>query len=55
VRWTATDVDLVFGSHSQLRAIAEVYASEDGGERFVSDFVSAWVKVMDADRFDVRR
>ena len=54
VRWTATDVDLVFGSNSQLRAIAEVYASEDAKEKFVADFVAAWVKVMDADRFDVR-
>jgi catalase-peroxidase len=52
VRWTATDVDLVFGSNSQLRAIAEVYASEDATEKFVADFVAAWVKVMDADRFD---
>ena len=54
VRWTATDVDLVFGSNSQLRAIAEVYASEDATEKFVADFVAAWVKVMDADRFDVQ-
>jgi catalase-peroxidase len=54
VRWTATDVDLVFGSNSQLRAIAEVYASEDAKEKFVADFVAAWVKVMDADRFDVQ-
>ncbi len=54
VRWTATDVDLVFGSNSQLRAIAEVYASADAQQKFVDDFVAAWVKVMDADRFDVR-
>ena len=54
VRWTATDVDLVFGSNSQLRAIAEVYASEDARAKFVDDFVAAWTKVMDADRFDVR-
>jgi catalase-peroxidase len=53
VKWTATAVDLVFGSNSQLRAIAEVYASADAGRKFVDDFVVAWVKVMDADRFDV--
>ena len=53
VRWTATAVDLVFGSHAQLRALAEVYASDDGQERFVRDFVAAWTKVMDADRFDL--
>jgi catalase-peroxidase len=55
LKWTATDVDLVFGSNSQLRAIAEVYGSDDGGERFVADFVKAWVKVMEADRFDLHR
>jgi len=55
VKWTATAVDLVFGSHSQLRAIAEVYASSDGGERFVHDFVAAWDKVMSLDRFDLRK
>ncbi|MFE0700610.1 catalase/peroxidase HPI [Streptomyces sp. NPDC058872] len=54
VRWTATPVDLVFGSHSQLRALAEVYASADAGEKFVRDFVSAWDKVMNLDRFDLR-
>ena len=53
VTWTATANDLVFGSHSVLRAIAEVYAQSDGGERFVSDFVAAWVKVMNNDRFDL--
>ncbi|GAA4412342.1 catalase/peroxidase HPI [Fodinibacter luteus] len=53
VRWQATAVDLVFGSHSQLRAIAEVYASEDAGEKFVRDFVAAWAKVMELDRFDL--
>ena len=53
VRWTATDVDLVFGSNSVLRAVSEVYASADASEKFVADFVAAWVKVMDADRFDV--
>ena len=50
---TATAVDLVFGSNSQLRALAEVYASDDAREKFVADFVAAWAKVMDADRFDV--
>jgi len=54
-RWTATAVDLVFGSHSQLRAVAEVYAAADGAEAFVRDFVAAWVKVMELDRFDLRR
>jgi catalase-peroxidase len=53
VKWTATAADLVFGSNSQLRAIAEVYASADAKERFVRDFVAAWVKVMNADRFDL--
>jgi catalase-peroxidase len=52
-RWTATAVDLVFGSHAQLRALAEVYASADGQERFVRDFVSAWTTVMGADRIDL--
>ncbi|MFI5634295.1 catalase/peroxidase HPI [Streptomyces sp. NPDC051664] len=54
VKWTATAVDLVFGSHAQLRAIAEVYASGDAGEKFVRDFVAAWDKVMNLDRFDLR-
>jgi catalase-peroxidase len=54
VRWTATAVDLVFGSNSQLRAIAEVYAADDGGARFVQDFAAAWAKVMELDRFDLR-
>lgn len=53
-RWTATRVDLVFGSNSILRAYAEVYAQDDNQEKFVRDFVKAWVKVMNADRFDVR-
>ncbi len=53
-KWTATRVDLVFGSHSQLRAIAEVYASADAQEKFVKDFVAAWVKVMNLDRFDLQ-
>jgi catalase-peroxidase len=53
VRWTATAADLVFGSHSQLRALAEVYASDDAAEKFVRDFVAAWDKVMTLDRFDL--
>ena len=53
VKWTATRVDLIFGSNSQLRAIAEVYASNDGKGTFVRDFVAAWSKVMNADRFDL--
>ncbi|MGA7862437.1 MAG: catalase/peroxidase HPI [Stellaceae bacterium] len=52
VKWTGTRVDLIFGSHSQLRALAEVYASADSKEKFVNDFVAAWAKVMDLDRFD---
>jgi catalase-peroxidase len=55
VKWTATRVDLVFGSHSQLRALAEVYACSDSKEKFVKDFAAAWSKVMNADRFDVAR
>jgi catalase-peroxidase len=54
VKWTATRADLVFGSNSILRAYAEVYAQDDNREKFVCDFVSAWVKVMEADRFDLR-
>jgi len=53
VRWTATAADLVFGSNAQLRAIAEVYASSDAREKFVRDFVAAWNKVMNLDRFDL--
>ncbi len=53
VKWTATRVDLVFGSNSQLRALAEVYAQDDAQEKFVRDFVAAWTKVMNADRFDL--
>ncbi len=53
VKWTGTRVDLIFGSNSQLRAISEVYASSDAQERFVKDFVAAWVKVMNLDRFDL--
>jgi catalase-peroxidase len=55
IKWTATAVDLVLGSHSQLRALAEVYASADANEKFVSDFVAAWDKVMNLDRFDLTR
>jgi catalase-peroxidase len=53
VKWTGTRVDLIFGSHSQLRAIAEVYGSADAKEKFATDFVKAWTKVMNADRFDL--
>ncbi|KAH8777728.1 peroxidase/catalase [Diaporthe sp. PMI_573] len=53
-RWTATRADLVFGSQSELRAIAEVYAMSDSGEKFVNDFIAAWNKIMNADRFDVK-
>ncbi|MER8036945.1 catalase/peroxidase HPI [Streptomyces hydrogenans] len=54
LRWTGTAVDLVFGSHTQLRALSEVYATQDAGAKFVRDFVSAWSKVMKLDRFDLR-
>ena len=53
-KWTATRMDLVFGSNSILRAYAEVYAQDDSKEKFVNDFVAAWNKVMNADRFDVK-
>ena len=53
VKWTATRVDLVFGSNSQLRALAEVYAQDDSQKKFVKDFVTAWTKVMELDRFDL--
>ncbi len=53
VKWTGSRVDLVFGSNSELRALAEVYASDDAKEKFVHDFVAAWVKVMNLDRFDL--
>jgi catalase-peroxidase len=52
-KWTATRVDLVFGSNSQLRALAEVYASNDSKESFVKEFAAAWTKVMNLDRYDV--
>jgi catalase-peroxidase len=51
VKWTGTRVDLVFGSNSELRALAEVYASKDAKEKFVQDFVAAWARVMELDRF----
>jgi catalase-peroxidase len=54
LKWTGTRVDLVFGSNAQLRALAEVYGSSDAQEKFVQDFVAAWDKVMNLDRFDVR-
>jgi catalase-peroxidase len=53
VKWTGTRVDLIFGSHSQLRALAEVYACDDSEDRFVKDFVAAWNKVMNNDRYDL--
>ena len=53
VKWTATAVDLVFGSNSQLRALAEVYAGDAAHGKFVADFVAAWTKVMELDRFDL--
>ena len=54
VKWSATSADLVFGSNSILRSYAEVYAQDDNGEKFVRDFVAAWTKVMNADRFDLQ-
>jgi catalase-peroxidase len=53
LKWTATPVDLVFGSAAELRAVAEVYAANDGQEKFMRDFAKAWAKVMTLDRFDV--
>jgi catalase-peroxidase len=53
LKWTASSVDLIFGSHAQLRAFAEVYACADSREKFVKDFLAAWTKVMNADRFDL--
>ena len=53
VKWTGTRVDLIFGSNSQLRSLAEVYASSDAQKKFVRDFVAAWNKVMNLDRFDI--
>lgn len=54
VKWTATPIDLIFGSHSELRAVAEVYAADDGQQKFVTDFAKAWSKVMELDRFDLK-
>ena len=54
VKWNGTRVDLIFGSNSQLRAIAEVYACEDSKTKFISDFVAAWTKVMNLDRYDIK-
>ncbi|MCB1319332.1 MAG: catalase-peroxidase, partial [Leptospiraceae bacterium] len=54
LKWTATRVDLIFGSNSRLRALAEVYASADGKAKFVNDFIAAWNKVMQLDRFDLK-
>ncbi len=53
-KWTATTVDLIFGSNSELRAVAEVYAADDAKEKFIDDFIVAWVKVMKLDRFDIK-
>jgi len=53
LKWTGTRADLIFGSHSQLRALAEVYAGADSKEKFVKDFATAWTKVMNLDRFDL--
>jgi len=53
LKWTATRVDLVFGSNAQLRALAEVYGCEDSEKKFVNDFVAAWNKIMNLDRFDL--
>jgi catalase-peroxidase len=53
LKWTGTRVDLIFGSNSQLRALAEVYGSADASGKFVRDFIAAWVKVMNLDRFDL--
>jgi len=54
VKWSGTRVDLIFGSNSQLRALAEVYAQDDAKKKFVKDFVAAWNKVMNLDRFDLK-
>jgi catalase-peroxidase len=55
LKWTATPVDLAFGSNAELRAVAEVYAESDGEERFVKQFVQGWVKVTNLDRYDLQR
>lgn len=54
LKWQATPVDLIFGSSSELRAIAEVYASDGADKKFVNDFITAWIKVMQLDRFDLK-
>jgi catalase-peroxidase len=54
LKWTGTRADLIFGSNSELRAVAEVYGSSDSKDKFVKDFVAAWVKVMNLDRFDLK-
>ena len=54
LKWQATPVDLIFGSNSELRAIAEVYASDDADKKFINDFIAAWTKVMRLDRFDLK-
>jgi len=54
IKWKGTRVDLIFGSNSQLRALAEVYACDDSQDKFIKDFTAAWVKVMNADRFDLK-
>ena len=55
LKWTGSRVDLIFGSNSQLRAVAEVYASQDAKQKFLSDFISAWTKVMNLDRHDIKK
>ena len=55
IKWNGTRADLVFGSNSQLRALAEVYASQDSKIKFINDFVAAWTKVMNLDRFEVKK
>ena len=55
VKWRATRTDLIFGSNSQLRALSEVYATDDSNEKFLNDFISAWTKVMNLDRFDLNK
>ena len=55
IKWTGTRADLIFGSNSQLRALAEVYATNDSNDKFINDFVAAWTKVMNADRFDLEK
>ena len=55
IKWKGTRADLIFGSNSQLRALAEVYATDDSSDKFVNDFTAAWTKVMNADRFDLHK